>query len=78
MARVTAPGGHVVVVDFVAHDREWMRDELGLLWLGFAADEIEQGFRAAGLEDFRWEAQPPVSRGADLPDTFIASGSVPS
>ena len=30
MARVVKPGGHVVVVDFVRHDREWMRDELGV------------------------------------------------
>ena len=76
MARVTRAGGHVVVVDFVGHDREWMREELGVLWLGFARDEIEAAFAEAGLEGFGWDAQPPVTRGADLPATFIASGRV--
>ena len=76
MARVTRPGGHVVVVDFVGHDREWMREELGVLWLGFASKEIEGAFADAGLVEFSWDAQPPVSRGADLPATFIASGRV--
>jgi len=76
MARITRPDGHVVVVDFVGHDREWMREELGVLWLGFASEEIEAAFTGASLVDFRWDAQPPVSRGADLPATFIASGRV--
>ncbi len=76
MARVTRPGGRVVIVDFLRHDREWMREELGVLWLGFEPAEIEEAFRAAGLSDYRWETQPPVSRGADLPETFIASGRV--
>ena len=35
MARVVKPGGAVVVVDFVAHEHEWMRQELGVAWLGF-------------------------------------------
>ena len=50
MARVVAPGGSVVVIDFVSHDREWMRQELGVLRLGFTAEEIESGFLSAGLQ----------------------------
>ncbi|MCP5058206.1 MAG: metalloregulator ArsR/SmtB family transcription factor [bacterium] len=73
MARVTAPGGRVVVIDFVRHDREWMREELGVQWLGFPPEEIQTSLEAAGLEDIRVDVQPAASRGADLPETFIAS-----
>ena len=77
MARVVRPGGRVVVVDFMRHEREWMREELGVLCLGFAPDEIEALFAEAGLGDVRVEVQPPAARGADLPATFIASARRP-
>jgi ArsR family transcriptional regulator len=73
MARVTKPGGSVVAVDFVQHEREWMRQELGVVWMGFAPDEIARWMEAAGLHDVRTLAQEPAARGADLPATFIAS-----
>jgi ArsR family transcriptional regulator len=74
MARVTKPGGAVVAVDFVHHDREWMRQELGVVWMGFAPDEIARWLGAAGLAGVRVEVQAPAARGADLPATFVASG----
>ena len=77
MARVVAPGGSVVVIDFVSHDREWMRQELGVLRLGFTTDEIESCFVSVGLEEPRIEIQAPASRTADLPETFIASAQRP-
>ncbi|MDJ0788383.1 MAG: metalloregulator ArsR/SmtB family transcription factor [Myxococcota bacterium] len=77
MARVIAPGGAVVIVDFVRHDREWMQSELGVLWLGFDPDEIEAQLRDAGLGKPRIEIHPPAARGADLPDTLIASARKP-
>jgi ArsR family transcriptional regulator len=73
MARVVKPGGRIVLVDFVRHEAEWMRDELGVLWLGFASDEIEAWFAAAGLHAARIEQLPSPSPGRDLPATFIAS-----
>lgn len=78
MARVVAPGGRVVVIDFVQHDRDWMRQELGVLWLGFPVEEVKAHFGAAGLEDIAVEIQPSPSRGADLPETFIASARRPA
>ncbi len=74
MARAVKPGGAVVVVDFVAHDHEWMRQELGVMWLGFRPDEVEQWYREAGLQAFRLETHEGLSAGRDLPATFIASG----
>jgi ArsR family transcriptional regulator len=78
MARVVRPGGSVVVIDFVGHDREWMRQELGVLRLGFTAEEIESSFASLGLEQPRVEIQASASRTADLPETFIASARRPS
>jgi ubiquinone/menaquinone biosynthesis C-methylase UbiE len=78
MARAVKPGGSVVVVDFVSHEHEWMRHELGVTWLGFAPEEIESWFREAGLVDFHREEHAGLSSGRDLPATFIASARVPA
>jgi ubiquinone/menaquinone biosynthesis C-methylase UbiE len=77
MARVVKPGGVVVVVDFVTHEHEWMRQELGVHWLGFPLDEIESWFGEAGLDGFSLERHEGISGGRDLPATFIASGRRP-
>jgi ubiquinone/menaquinone biosynthesis C-methylase UbiE len=78
MARVVKPGGAVVVVDFVPHQHEWMREELGVSWLGFSAEEIESWFSAVSLCDFRLEEHARFASSRDLPATFIASGRRPS
>lgn len=77
MARVVRPGGTVVIVDFVQHSHEWMRQELGVHWLGFDDDEVAGWFDAAGLARFRREVHQAPSAGRDLPAAFIASGCVP-
>ncbi|MGH0034847.1 MAG: ArsR/SmtB family transcription factor [Myxococcota bacterium] len=72
MARVVKPGGAAVAVDFVRHDQEWMRRELGLVWLGFDPDEILEWFRGAGLCEPTVELFPSHTRDRSLPSTFIA------
>lgn len=74
MARVVRPDGVVVVVDFLRHDREWMREDLGVLWLGFPEEEVAGWLEAAGLGDVQIEKTEPPSRGRELPTAFIASG----
>jgi len=74
LARVVRPGGVVVLVDFERHDREWMREELGVLWLGFPSEDVRGWLSAAGLEDVRVEVEPGAR---ELPQTFIASGRKP-
>jgi ArsR family transcriptional regulator len=78
MARSVAPGGAAVVVDFVRHHHEWMRQELGVTWLGFAEEEVEGWFVEAGLADFRIEVHQGRSDARDLPATFIASARKPA
>ncbi len=77
MARAVRPGGIVVVVDFLQHDLEWMRHELGVVWMGFATDELQGWLAGAGLERTRVEIHDPPSRERDLPATFIASARRP-
>lgn len=78
MARVVRPGGRVVVVDFVENDREWMKDELGVLWQGFPLDALRGWLRAAGLGSIDIEQHEPAGKGSDLPATFIASAHKPN
>jgi ubiquinone/menaquinone biosynthesis C-methylase UbiE/DNA-binding HxlR family transcriptional regulator len=49
-ARVLAPGGTLLVVDFAAHDREELRARDAHLRLGFADEVMAGWFAGAGLE----------------------------
>jgi ArsR family transcriptional regulator len=73
MARTVAPGGSVVLVDFVRHSHEWMRQELGVAWLGFEPEEIAGWCAEAGLTQLRQESFEGRTGARDLPATFIAS-----
>ncbi len=77
MARVVAPGGRIVVVDFVQHDREWMRERLGVLWQGFPLDTVREWFDGADLVDLDIEVDEPGGKGHDIPATFIAAARKP-
>jgi ubiquinone/menaquinone biosynthesis C-methylase UbiE/DNA-binding transcriptional ArsR family regulator len=48
-ARLLAPGGRLLIVDFAAHDREELREREGHARLGFDDDQINGWFSAAGL-----------------------------
>ncbi len=49
-ARVLAPGGTLLVVDFAAHEREELRTFDAHLRLGFADEAMKGWFNAAGLD----------------------------
>jgi ArsR family transcriptional regulator len=78
MARVVRPGGRVIIVDFVAHDRDWMQQHLGTVWHGFPLEGVRAWLAEAGLDDVEVEPYGPDSRSGDLPATFIAAATRPS
>ncbi len=58
--RALAPGGRLAVVDFDAHDEEFLRDEFAHRRLGFRVDEVEGYLAGAGLTAIRMERVPPA------------------
>ena len=50
-----------------------MRKELGVQWLGFTDEELEEWFRASGLESPQIDIYGTESKGRELPATFVAS-----
>ncbi|MCX8505123.1 MAG: metalloregulator ArsR/SmtB family transcription factor [Alphaproteobacteria bacterium] len=48
-ARLLASNGVLVIADFIAHERQELRDEHSHLWLGFAHTEITAMCQAVGL-----------------------------
>ena len=52
-ARVTTPGGRVLLLDLRAHQEEWVRSKLGDRRLGFDDDELRRMLAATGLADVR-------------------------
>jgi SAM-dependent methyltransferase len=72
-ARITKPGGRVLVLDLRTHDETWVRERFGDRWLGFEPSALDKLLQGAGLEHVR------VSTGARLVgDPFtvlVASGA---
>ncbi len=48
-ARILAPGGKLLLVDFAPHELEFLRDEFAHVRLGFAKGEVAAWLEAAGL-----------------------------
>lgn len=52
-ARVTRPGGRVLVLDLRRHEESWVRPRLGDKWLGFDDEELRRLLKGAGLEQVK-------------------------
>ncbi len=73
VARVLKPGGRLVLVDMLPHDREHYRHQMGHVWLGFSEEHVERLFAEAGFERTRVVPLPadPKAKG---PALFVATG----
>jgi len=59
-ARALAPSGRLLVVDFAAHEEEYLRADFAHRRLGFAIPEIEGYLKEAGLVAVRSLRVPPA------------------
>jgi ubiquinone/menaquinone biosynthesis C-methylase UbiE/DNA-binding transcriptional ArsR family regulator len=68
VARVLRPGGRVLVVDMLPHDREEYQQQMGHVWLGFSEKQIAKFLAGAGLSHARVRALPmdPDAKGPAL------------
>src|SRR6186713_953262 len=53
VARVLRPGGRVLVVDMLPHEREDYQQQMGHVWLGFSDKQIARVLAGAGFSDVR-------------------------
>lgn len=58
-ARTLVPGGRLLIVDMLPHEREEYRATMGHLWLGFDASQLGGWFARAGLSEPRFVPLPP-------------------
>jgi ArsR family transcriptional regulator len=63
LSELLRPGGALVVIDYVRHDDESMREREADVWLGFDAAELKRFARTASLEDARVSAIPGAFTG---------------
>lgn len=69
--RALKPGGRLLIVDMMPHDREDLLHEMGHVWRGFSEEEISSMFEAAGFSGSRYHPLPP-DEAAKGPTLFAA------
>jgi len=72
VARVLKPGGRLVVVDMLPHDRETYKQQMGHVWLGFSEEHVRQMVTANGFAEATVAPLPPDAR-AKGPGLFVAT-----
>jgi ubiquinone/menaquinone biosynthesis C-methylase UbiE/DNA-binding transcriptional ArsR family regulator len=73
IVRVLKPGGRLLLVDMLPHDRESYRQQMGHVWLGFSESHIERLLKDAGFSDIRVVALPADTK-VKGPALFVATG----
>jgi ArsR family transcriptional regulator len=76
VARVLRPGGRLLLVDMMPHDRAEYRQRMGHVWQGFGAEEIEEWLGANGFGSVRYLTLTPDPE-AKGPTLFAASATRP-
>lgn len=72
VARALRPGGRILVVDMLPHDREDMAGRMGHVWLGFAEETIKAHLNEAGFQSPRI-VPLPADPDAQGPALFAAA-----
>jgi ArsR family transcriptional regulator len=68
VARAVKPGGRLLVVDMLPHEREEYQQRMGHVWLGFSEKQLSRFLAGAGFDDIRMRPLPadPDAKGPTL------------
>lgn len=68
VARVLKPGGRLLLIDMLPHEREEYQQQMGHVWLGFSEKQLSRFLTGAGFDDTSIRALPadPDARGPAL------------
>ena len=72
MNRVLKPGGRVLIVDMLPHDRIEYQQQMGHVWLGFSEKTIKKHLESAGFDKPVIQTLPADEQ-AKGPSLFVAS-----
>lgn len=71
-ARVVRPGGRLIVIDMMPHDRAEYRQQMGHVWQGFSEEQLTAWLSAAGFDKVRYTPLP-VDSAAKGPELFVVA-----
>ncbi len=72
-ARTLKPGGRLLIVDMLPHEREEYKQQMGHVWLGFSAEQMARLMEGAGFEGVRVHTLP-ADAAVRGPSLFVATG----
>jgi len=71
-ARTLRPGGRLLAIDLLEHQRDEYRQQMGHVWMGFAKDQMTEWLAQAGFDDARVLPLPAAPQ-AQGPALFAAT-----